>query len=135
FDFVERMRTSIADADISWSVGRLLALMLLIGAFSLASLSSVSWIPLWTALLLTCAAGSAPYFYVLRRRAKRFDEFSAQFPDALDFLSRSLRAGHPLPVSLELLAQEETPPLATEMRKTTEERRLGMPLDKALDHL
>src|SRR5207244_1990371 len=58
-----------------------------------------------------------------------------EFPDALDFLSRSLRAGHPLPVSLELLAQDETPPLATEMRKTTEERRLGMPLDKALDNL
>jgi tight adherence protein B len=36
---------------------------------------------------------------------------------------------------LELLAQEEAPPLSAEIRKTSEERRLGLPLDQALDNL
>ena len=135
FDFVEGMRGRIAEADMSWSVGRLTALMLLIGAFSLAILTSLSWVPLWLALILTFGAVSLPQMFVLRRRRKRFDEFEKQFPDALDFLSRSLRAGHPLPVSLELLAQEESPPLSIEMRKTTEERKLGMSLDRALENL
>jgi tight adherence protein B len=135
FDFVEGMRVRIAEAEMSWSVGRLTALMLLIGAFSLAVLSGVSWTPFWLDLVLAAGAASLPYVYVLRRRANRFEQFEKQFPDALDFLARSLRAGHPLPVSLELLAQEEPAPLANEMRKTAEERKLGMPLDQALDNL
>jgi len=85
--------------------------------------------------LLACGAAALPYMYVLRRRSKRLEEFQKQFPDALDFLSRSLRAGHPLPVVIELLAQEDTPPLSTEMRKTVEERKLGMQLDQALENL
>jgi len=46
-----------------------------------------------------------------------------------------LRAGHPLPVCLELLSQEESAPMSTEMRKTADERKLGLPLDQALDNL
>jgi tight adherence protein B len=135
FDFVEGMRARIAQSEMSWSVGRLTAMMLLMGAFSLAILSEIRWLPFWMGLLVACAAASAPYVYVLRRRAKRFLQFEQQFPDALDFLARSLRAGHPLPISLEMLAQEEAPPLSIEMRITAEERKLGMPLDLALDNL
>lgn len=135
FDFVEGMRSQIAESELDWSVGRLTSMMLLAGAFSLALLSGLGWLPSWMAFLLACAFGSLPYAYVLRRRAKRFRQFGEQFPDALDFLARSLRAGHPLPVCLELLAQEEAPPLSLEMRKTAEERRLGLPLDQALDNL
>ncbi len=135
FDFVESMRTRIAESGLSWSVGRLTSLMLLIGAFSLAVLSSVRWTPFWLDLLLTCGAVSLPYVYVLRLRAKRLEQFEQLFPDALDFLARSLRAGHPLPVCLELLAQEESQPLSTEMRITSEERKLGMPIDQALSNL
>jgi tight adherence protein B len=135
FDFVEGMRSRIVQSDLSWSVGRLTSMMLLLGAFSLAILSEFRGLPFWMDFLLACAAAFLPYGYVLRRRAKKFRQFEQQFPDALDFLARSLRAGHPLPVSLEMLAQEEVPPLATEMRTTAEERKLGMPLDQALDNL
>jgi len=130
---VEGVRTRVAEAELSWSVGRLTALMLLIGAFSMALLSG--WMPFGPALLLACGAASLPYVYVLRRRTKRFEDFTRQFPDALDFLGRSLRAGHPLPVCLELLSQEESAPMSTEMRKTADERKLGLPLDQALDNL
>jgi Flp pilus assembly protein TadB len=108
--------------------------MLLIGAFTLAVLSGLRT-PFWMDVLFACGAAVLPYAYVLKRRAKRLDQFEKQFPDALDFLARSLRAGHPLPVCLELLAQEESPPLSVEMRKTAEERKLGMPLDQALGNL
>lgn len=135
FDFVEGMRARITQAGLSWSVGRLTAMMLLAGASSLLIFSGFGWLPFGIAFLLACGAASLPYLYVLRRRGKRFRQFEEQFPDALDFLARSLRAGHPLPISLEMLAQEEAPPLATEMRTTAEERKLGMPLDQALSNL
>ena len=135
FHFVDDMSSRIAQSDMTWSVGRLTSLMLLVGAFFFALLFRLSWMPTLVALLLSIGAGSLPYLYVLRRRAKRFEAFEKQFPDALEFLSRSLRAGHPMPVSLELLAQEESAPLSIEMRKTAEERRLGMQLDHALENL
>lgn len=135
FDFVEIMRTRIAESGLTWSVGRLTSLMLLVGAFTMVILSNVRWTPFWVDFLLACGVATLPYVYVLKRRAKRLDEFARQFPDALDFLARSLRAGHPLPVCLELLAQEESPPLSVEMRKTAEERKLGMPLEGALNNL
>jgi len=135
FHFVDDMRSRIAESEMTWSVGRLTSLMLLVGAFVFALIFRISWMPIWLSLPLSIGAGSLPYVYVLRRRTKRFEEFEKQFPDALDFLSRSLRAGHPMPVSLELLAQEESPPLSNEMRKTAEERRLGMQLDHALENL
>jgi tight adherence protein B len=135
FDFAEAMRTKLAESDLNWSVGRLTAMMLFIGAFSLLIFSGLVSMPPWIALLLACGCASLPYMYVLRRRAKRFRRFEEQFPDALDFLARSLRAGHPVPMCLEMLAHEETPPLSSEMRKTAEERRLGLPLDQALDNL
>jgi tight adherence protein B len=135
FDFVEAMRTRVAESGMSWSVGRLTSLMLLIWAFTMAVLSGVRWTPFWLDFALAGGAAVLPYMHVLRLRAKRLDQFEKQFPDALDFLARSLRAGHPLPMCLELLAQEESPPLSAEMRKTAEERKLGMPLDQALSNL
>src|SRR4030081_8822 len=109
FDFVEGMRARITQAELSWSVGRLTAMMLLAGAFSLLILSEFGWLPFGIAFLLACGAAALPYLYVLRGRRRRFGQFEEQFPDALDFLARSLRAGHPLPISLEMLAQEEAP--------------------------
>ncbi len=135
FDFVEGMRIRLAEAEMTWSVGRLTSLMLLVGAVSMVVLSVFRWMPFWMEFGLACGCALLPYFYVLRLRAKRFRLFEEQFPDALDFLARCLRVGHPLPVSLEMLAQEEQPPLGAEMRKTVDERRLGMPLDQALDNL
>jgi tight adherence protein B len=135
FDFAEAMRAKLAEADLNWSVGRLTAMMLFIGAFSLVIFSGLGWLPPWMALLMACGLASLPYAYVVRQRAKRFRLFEEQFPDALDFLARSLRAGHPVPMCLEMLAQEEALPLSAEMRTTAEERRLGLPLDQALDNL
>lgn len=59
----------------------------------------------------------------------------AQLPEALDFVSRALVAGHSLPMSLELLAEEIGPPLATELRKTVDEYNVGASMDEALENL
>src|ERR1700686_2934775 len=61
FDFVEGMRSRVVEPDGSWSVGRLTALMLLIGAFAFVILSSFSWIPFALQLLLAFGAASLPY--------------------------------------------------------------------------
>ncbi len=74
---------------------------------------------------------------LLRRfaRQRRLRRISDQLPDALDFISRALRAGHDLPRALELASSELREPLAGELRITTEEIGFGAGLPMALSHL
>jgi tight adherence protein B len=92
----------------------------------------------WMAVLVLPAAALASLLPIGRlRRAgrKRLTRFEAQFPGALEFIARSMRAGHAFSVSLEMLHHECEQPLAGEFRRVVEEQNLGMPLDTALARL
>ena len=84
--------------------------------------------PTWPALL----AGSLPLLYVMRKRTARMRRFEELFPDSLEFVARSMRAGHAFSVSLEMIHREFQEPLSGEFRRTFEEHNLGLPLDVAL---
>ena len=71
----------------------------------------------------------------MRKRKARMRRFEELFPDSLEFVSRSMRAGHAFSVSLEMIHREFQEPLAGEFRRTFEEHNLGLPLDVALQKL
>jgi len=87
------------------------------------------------AVLTGIAFGSLPFFYVRRTANRRVRLFEEQFPDCLEFISRSMRAGHAFSVSLEMVYREFSEPLASEFRRTFEEQNLGQPLDIVLKKL
>src|SRR5271169_1254115 len=76
-----------------------------------------------------------PLGYVWRTRKNRLKRFEELFPDSLEFVSRSMRAGHAFSVSLEMLHREFQEPLAGEFRRTFDEQNLGLPLEVALEKL
>ena len=86
--------------------------------------------------LLTLAAGAMgaaiPFKWVQRRARSRINRFEEQFPECLEFMSRSMRAGHAFSVSLEMVHKEFSDPLAAEFRRTFEEQKLGQPLEIVL---
>jgi tight adherence protein B len=89
-----------------------------------------------SALIICMAAfGVTPWIYRSKQRKKRMLAIEEQFPDALDFLSRSVRAGNAFSVGLELLSAEASEPLKAEVLKVTRELILGSPLDVALNGL
>jgi tight adherence protein B len=81
------------------------------------------------------AAGAIPIVHILRIRRARLRRFEEQFPESLEFVSRSMRAGHAFAVSLEMIHHEFQEPLAGEFRRTFDEHNLGLPLDVALQKL
>ncbi len=87
------------------------------------------------ALPAACLAGAMPIVWLRRAARKRLALFEAQFPGALEFIARSMRAGHAFSVSVEMLHHECDQPLAGEFRRVFEEQNLGMPLDAALSRL
>ena len=76
-----------------------------------------------------------PLMQVYRKRTARLRRFEELFPDSLEFVARSMRAGHAFSVSLEMIHREFQEPLAGEFRRTFEEHNLGLPLEVALQKL
>jgi tight adherence protein B len=83
-------------------------------------------------LVFGCGLAWLPMMYVRKARTKRLDEMESQLPDALDFLARSMRAGHAFTISLEMAGDEMADPLGQEFRALFNEQNLGAPLERSL---
>jgi tight adherence protein B len=86
----------------------------------------------WFSLAGAAFFGAMPYWYVKRARTKRLYKFEEQFPEAIDLVSRALRAGHSLPTGLSMVADELAAPVGTEFRTLYEEQNFGLTLPDAL---
>jgi len=136
FQLQDRLQTLIDQAGLKWKVPRLIhgCLFMFLAAFAVAWLwISAPYQPF--AVVPGLVFGSLPLLYVVRVRARRLRKFEEQFPECLEFVARSMRAGHAFSVSLEMLHREFQEPLAGEFRRTFEEHNLGLPLDSALQKL
>jgi tight adherence protein B len=136
FALRERLQTLLEQAGLKWTV---LGLMqscfgLFLGGFAAGWL----FIPeqyRQTAIVPALLGGLLPLLFVLRKRGERLKKFEELFPESLEFVARSMRAGHAFSVSLEMIHREMQEPLAGEFRRTFEEHNLGLPLDMALQKL
>jgi tight adherence protein B len=87
-------------------------------------------------LLIGAGAGCvAPFLYLRRCRKKRLRRFEEQFPEALDLLSRALRAGHAFTTAMSMVADEAPDPIGPEFKKSFDEQNFGLPLKDALNNL
>ncbi|HEX2215387.1 MAG TPA: type II secretion system F family protein [Xanthobacteraceae bacterium] len=68
-------------------------------------------------------------------RRRRHKKFGAQFPDALDIIVRSLRAGHPVPIAIAMVAREMPDPVGTEFGLASDEITYGTDLETAMRNL
>ncbi|MCC6509133.1 MAG: type II secretion system F family protein [Pirellulaceae bacterium] len=132
----DRLHRLIEQAGLRWKVARLMHGCL--GMFLCGYAAGWLFFPVQHrpfAFIPALIAGSFPILYVLRKRAERLHKFEEQFPESLEFVARSMRAGHAFSVSLEMLHREFQEPLSGEFRRTFEEHNLGMPLELALEKL
>jgi tight adherence protein B len=92
-------------------------------------------VPKYVAVLVGAVASLGPVGYVWWLRKGRLHKFESVFPETLEFISRSMRAGHAFSVSLEMIHREFPEPVSGEFRRTFEEHNLGLPLETALQKL
>jgi tight adherence protein B len=76
--------------------------------------------------------GYAPFWVVESQRQRRIRKITEQLPEALDFMSRVLRAGHSLGTALRMMGEELPNPLADEFRRCYAQHSLGQPLEDCL---
>jgi tight adherence protein B len=77
----------------------------------------------------------APYLFLRIMRRRRQNAFGAQFPDALDVIVRSLRAGHPVPIAITMVAREMPDPVGSEFGMVADEITYGADLETAMRSL
>jgi tight adherence protein B len=118
----------------SMSVAQLLGLTLLVGLAGLL-LGYFLGLPWIISLLLGLAVASLPYIVVLNKKNKRVGKIERQLPDALDLISRAMRAGHSFPSALDMVGKEGQQPIAQEFRIVSDEINFGIPLNDALNNL
>ncbi|TWU49198.1 type II secretion system F family protein [Rubripirellula reticaptiva] len=107
-----------------------------VGFFGAGVMACVlSPIPVLLAPILGALLMGLPIGWLMMKRKRRLSAFGNQMPQALELLSRSLRAGHSLNAGFGLVASEMDAPLATEFRRCFEEQNLGIPLDEAIDDM
>jgi tight adherence protein B len=132
FDIARKMRLQIAQADLNWSLQSFLTYSLVagaVGAFGGSRLSAAG------AMIIGSLGLMVPYFILRKKRRKRLDLLESQLPEALDFLARSMRAGHALTISLSMAGDELPEPISREFRTLAHEQNLGSPMDTALDSM
>lgn len=74
----------------------------------------------------------APFLVVSVRRSRRQRQVTRQLPEALDFLSRVLRAGQSFSTGLQMMSEELSPPLSLEFRRCYDQHSLGQPIEDGL---
>jgi tight adherence protein B len=86
-------------------------------------------------ILAGAVAAAGPITFLLHRRTLRMRKFEEEFPEALDLLSRALRAGHALQTALGMVADELREPVGPEFKKTFDQQNFGLPLRDALHQM
>ena len=125
---VERL---IAQADLRMTVGTFVLSCACAAVLTFLVLHWLTREPL-LALAVATVAGWVPVVLVKYKRSKRILKFEEQFPEALDLLSRSLKAGHALTSGLAMVADEMAAPVGPEFRQLHDQQNYGLPLPDAM---
>lgn len=128
---LERLTVLVAQAGYSWAPRQVL---LVIGAFAAVGAMAGSLRvggAFWTLVGAAVMAG-LPILFLIYRRSQRITLFQTQFPDALDMMTRAIRAGHALGGAIRLVAEEMVAPVGPEFQYVAEEIRLGVDPSTAL---
>ena len=128
-NWLRRLRSQ---SGMVMSLGRLFMICLAVAAAVSVALTflGVSW---KLALLSVPELALVIPVMVLRfKRKARHKAFGMQLPEALELITRSLRAGHPVPVAISLVAREMPDPIGTEFGIVADEITYGIDLVSAL---
>jgi tight adherence protein B len=126
---VDNIQRNLLQADINLSPHSFICIVILLAALGFL-IGWLSGVLTWS-LGLSFILGIIPIILLRWKRYRKTLKIEQYMPDAMELLARSLRAGHTLQGTLELVSQEIPKPLGTEMRITYEEQRLGLSMTQA----
>jgi tight adherence protein B len=131
YPFGKKLQVLLIHADSSMSVGGIVlgSAGAALGCGLLGLLFSQMFL---LAAAATVAGGVIPYALLRRKRNRRLKAFNTALPDAIDLMARSLRSGHSMNSSIEMIAEQSPEPLSSEFAQVFKQQRLGVHFRDAL---
>ena len=131
---VLRLQLFLQQAAIEMQVAPFLLIAVILALFAFVG-ALVAGFAIEFALITSAVGASVPFLVAQFKRQRRFARFEEQFPDAMELLSRAVRAGHAFTTAFSLIAEEMADPVAEEFRITFQQQNLGLPLRDALANM
>ncbi|MGP8260412.1 MAG: type II secretion system F family protein [Acidobacteriaceae bacterium] len=131
YSFAKKLQVLLVHADSSMSIGGIV----LACAGSALGCGLLGYLFLHTIPLVSAAAAAGaviPYVLLRMKRGRRLKAFNTALPDAIDLMARSLRAGHSMNSSIEMIAEQSPEPLSSEFVQVYKQQRLGLHFRDAL---
>jgi tight adherence protein B len=128
---VDPLRQTVEQSGLSITIG----LVVLASVFAASSgflIIRLATGLTWAAGVVAIAAGSVPYLLVRYAAVRRTRLFEDQFPQAIDLIASSLRAGHAFTSGISMVSDEVADPTGAEFRLLYDQQNFGMPLPDAL---
>lgn len=132
---LSRLDDLITQSGLTIPTSRMLGIMAALWGISFVVLAAVMNLPAPRGALISLAPAALPILYLMARTRRRLKRFTEQFPDSLDLIVRSLRAGHPISTAMGLVAQEMPDPIGTEFGIAVDEMTYGLDLRDALQNM
>jgi len=127
----DRIRLQIYRSGIGMTAGRLVAIC--IGFATAGVVGGMILFPGHSPAVLLVFIGFLPWMYVNARANKRLQKFESQLPEALDLLTRALRAGQSLTAGFRMVAAELPDPIGFEFAQVADQVQLGHDIPSALN--
>ncbi len=128
----ESIKLMLLRADVEITPFKLISISFALVIASLTLIILLVQLNILILMLSVLFFGALPLIYILRLQIKRSEKIEKQLPEALDFICRSLRAGHGLTVSFGIVGDELQQPIAKEFKTVFEEINFGLPFNEAL---
>jgi tight adherence protein B len=131
YRFGKKLQVLLIHADSSMSLGGIV-LACAGTALGCGLLGFLITHMLMVAGVATVFGAVIPYALLRRKRNRRLKAFNSALPDAIDLMARSLRTGHSMNPSIEMIAKQSPEPLSSEFLQVFKQQRLGLPFREAL---
>ncbi len=129
------VRRFLDQADSPLDASKFTVLCASLAGLGVAVAVLVPGVPIALAPVLALTLSVAPLMWIFLRRRRRLRAFGRQLPEALELISRALRAGHSLASGISLVATEMPEPIRKEFNRCYEAQNFGVPLDEALEDM
>jgi tight adherence protein B len=131
---VRQLDRLVEQSDAKYPVGYYLLVSLFLAVIGLLGGILINKHPALPFILAT-VAGLAPCVLLIGKKESRTEKFQHQLPEALDLVSRALKAGHAFASGMQLAAKEFSDPLGKEFQQVVDEVNFGVGTQEALGRL
>jgi len=134
FSHTSSLKKLIGQANVRIKVSTFILISLVL--FAAGIVGSNQLLNIWVVnILIGLCCSTFPLLVILYKRKRRFRKFEELFPEALELLTRAVKAGHAFNTGIEMIADEMVDPINIEFRITFDEQNFGLPLKQALFNL